>query len=240
MKQDKPTIIALLLAGGYGLRIHSTRPKQFIETEGESILLHTMKAFERHPLVDEIWVVCNPEWSSYVQKQAAIGQVGKFRQTLPSGLTSYDSLINGIQGMEQRGVEPDSIVVVHESVRPFVSHEIITNNVLSCLEHGNAITATYSHESYLQTTDGSTSQGFISRDQLMRAQTPITFCMHDLSEILRRAEERGITQSQSLFTLVNEINWKPLHIVEGGMLNFKITLPLDVEIYNRLRSINYD
>ena len=86
-QQDNPTIIALLLAGGYGLRIHSSRPKQFIETDGESILLHTMKAFERHPLVDEIWVVCNPEWSSYVQKQAAIGQVGKFRQTLPSGLT---------------------------------------------------------------------------------------------------------------------------------------------------------
>lgn len=240
MKQDKPTIIALLLAGGYGLRIHSTRPKQFIETEGESILLHTMKAFERHPLIDEIWVVCNPEWSNYVQKQASIGQVGKFRQTLRSGLTSYDSLINGIQGMEQRGVEPDSIVVVHESVRPFVSHEIITNNVLSCLEHGNAITATYSHESYLQTTDGSTSQGFISRDQLMRAQTPITFRMRDLSDIVCRAAEQGITKSQSLFTLVNEIGWAPLHIVEGSMLNYKITLPMDVEIYNRLRSINYD
>lgn len=240
MKQEKPTIIALLLAGGYGLRIHSSRPKQFIETDGESILLHTMKAFERHPLVDEIWVVCNPEWSAYVQKQAAIGQVSKFRQTLRSGLTSYESLTNGIQGLERKGTAEDSIVVVHESVRPFVSHEIITNNVVSCLEHGNAITATYSHESYLETPDGNTSQGFIARERLMRAQTPITFRMKDLSEIMHRATEQGITKSQSLVTLVNEIGWGPLHIVEGSMLNYKITLPMDVEIYNRLRSINYD
>ncbi len=85
MKQEKPTIIALLLAGGYGLRIHSSRPKQFIETDGESILLHTMKAFERHPLVDEVWVVCNLEWSLYVSQQARIGQVSKFRRTLEAG-----------------------------------------------------------------------------------------------------------------------------------------------------------
>ena len=121
--KDKQKIIVLLLAGGYGLRMHSTRPKQFIEMEGESILLHTMKAFERHPLVNEIWVVCNPEWSGYVQKQASIGNISKFRQTIKSGPTSHHSLINGIQGLGETGVEDETVVMVHESVRPFVSHE---------------------------------------------------------------------------------------------------------------------
>ena len=63
---NKANIIALLMAGGHGFRMHADRPKQFIETDGESILLHTMKAFGRHPLVDEILVVCSPEWSNYV------------------------------------------------------------------------------------------------------------------------------------------------------------------------------
>ena len=70
MKKLDTHNIALLLAGGYGLRTQSNRPKQFIESEGESILLHTMKAFERHPLIHEIWVVCNPEWQDYVTRQA--------------------------------------------------------------------------------------------------------------------------------------------------------------------------
>ncbi len=238
--KESPKIIVLLLAGGYGLRMHSTRPKQFIETDGESILLHTMKAFERHPLVSEIWVVCNPEWSSYVQKQANIGHIGKFRQTIKSGVTSHHSLLNGIHGLAEAGVEDETVVLVHESVRPFVSHEVISNNILSCIRNGNAITAMYSHESYLKTYDGKTSNGFASRETMMRAQTPITFRMQDLNSIVRKAKEQGIQESQSLFTLINEVGWEPIHIVEGSMLNFKITLPMDVEIYNRLRSLNYD
>jgi len=239
MENNAP-IIALLMAGGHGFRIHADRPKQFIETDGESILLHTMKAFERHPLVDDIVVVCNPEWSNYVQQQAAIGHISKFRRTLVSGETSYESLANGIRGLEDGGTNPEALVMVHESVRPFVSHEIISNNILVCQQHGNAVTATYSHESYLQTEDGKTSQGYISREKLMRAQTPITFRLKDLSTIIRKAGQQGIAASQSLFTLANEIGWEPLHIVEGDMMNYKITQPRDVEIYNRLRKLNFD
>lgn len=240
MKSNNPKNIVLLLAGGYGLRMQSTRPKQFIETEGESILLHTMKAFERHPLVNEIWVVCNPEWSSYVTHQAAIGHITKFNRCLPSGSTSHHSLMNGIKGLMKNGMDDNSIVLVHESVRPFVSHQIISSNILICSERGNAVTAIYSHESYIRTNDGEKSAGYMKRDELMRAQTPITFPLRTLLHIAKEAENRGIYDSQSLFTLVNEIGGIELHIVEGSMLNYKITLPIDVEIYDRLRNINYD
>ena len=237
MKKNESPVIAVLLAGGYGLRMHSSRPKQFIEMDGESILLHTMRAFERHPLVNEIYVVCAPEWSTYVQKQATIGHVAKFRQTMVSGVTSHDSLINAIRGLEDAHTEDETIVLVHESVRPFLSHEIITDNILTCREQGNAVTAIYSHESYIQMENGTKVQGYIPREQLMRAQTPITFRMRDLKKIARLAEEKNIGESQSLFTLVNQIGWNPLHIIEGNPLNFKITYPQDVEIYNRLRTL---
>ena len=237
MRNDKPKVIALLLAGGCGLRMHSLRPKQFIEIGDESILLHTMRAFERHPLVDGIYVVCAPEWSSYVQKQAAIGHIDKFCRTLPSGQTSHQSLINGIEGLKAEGLSGDSIVMVHDGVRPFVSHEIITDNIQTCREKGNAVTATYGHESYIRTEDGETAQGYIPRERLMRAQTPVTFFMKDLKNIVEQAQSKGVESSQSLFTLVNQIGWKPLHIVEGNILNFKITVPLELEMYSRLHTL---
>lgn len=239
-KIKQNNIIALLLAGGHGLRIHTTRPKQFIETEGESILLHTMKAFERHPLVKEIWVVCHPEWNNYVVQQARIGQVSKFQSTLEAGATSYHSLQNGIHGLEHAKKDPESIVLVHESVRPFVTHEIISSNIHTCMEKGNAVTAIGSHEAYIKLSDkkeGQMSNGYIPREELMRAQTPITFRLEDLSNIIQKAQELGIQQAQSLFTLANQVGLPHLHIVEGSLLNFKITLPLDVEVYNRLRTL---
>lgn len=237
MCSDKPKVIALLLAGGCGLRMHSSRPKQFIEVHDESILLHTMRAFERHPLVDGIYVVCAPEWSGYVQKQAAIGHVDKFRRTLTSGTTSHASLLNGIEGLRAEGMDGEAIVMVHDGVRPFVSHETITDNIQTCREKGNAVTATFSHESYICTDDGKEARGYVPRERLMRAQTPITFRMKDLEEIVRLARSKGIAESQSLFTLVNEIDRRPLHIVEGNILNFKITVPLELEMYSRLHML---
>ena len=237
MVHDKPSIIAVLLAGGYGLRMHSSRPKQFIETDGESILLRTMRAFERHPLVNEIYVVCAPEWTTYVQRQAAIGHVEKFRQTMPAGATSQQSLFNAIKALETARTQGDTIVLVHESVRPFVSHEIITDNIITCQEQGNAVTAIYSHESYIRIGTDKSTQGYIPREELMRAQTPITLRMRDLAGIAHRAEQEGVENSQSLFTLMNQLGWGPLHVVEGNLLNFKITLPQDVEVYNRLRTL---
>jgi len=239
MKNERPTIVALLLAGGYGLRMHSSRPKQFIETDGESVLLHTMRAFERHPLVNEVWVVCNTEWMDYVAQQARIGQVSKFRGNIEAGSTSFHSLLNGIHGLESAKKEGESIVIVHESVRPFVTHEIISNNILTCMERGNAVTAVNSHEAYLKLgEDQEKSQGYVPREELMRAQTPITFRMEDLSRIVQRASELGINHSQSLFTLANQVGCTFLNIVEGNMLNFKITLPQDVEVYNHLRALH--
>lgn len=240
MRNDNPNIIALLLAGGNGLRLQSARPKQFIEAEGESVLLHTMKNFEQHPQISEIWVVCNPEWNRYVESQAVLGHITKFRQGIVSGETAHDSLMNGIHALADAGTAGDTIVMVHESVRPLISQQIISSNILTCKEHGNAVTALYSHESYARTEGGMTTRSYIPREQLMRAQTPITFRMKSLLDIAEKAKLRSIHASQSLFTLANEVEYGPLHLVEGSMLNFKITLPMDVEVYKRLRDISYN
>ena len=63
--------IALILAGGTGGRMRAAVPKQFMEIDGESVLLHTMKAFQQHPLIHEIYLVCMPEWSAFVRSEAA-------------------------------------------------------------------------------------------------------------------------------------------------------------------------
>ena len=229
--------IALLLAGGKSSRMNTSRPKQYLEVNGETVLKHTMRAFQQHPLIQDIYVVCAREWEETVLDEAQSGQITKFRHAIIGGNTSYQSLMNGIAYLLQEVKDTDSIVLVHDAVRPLVSQDIISRNIAVCLTHGNAITAVRSQESFLVSEDGSSSNSYIPRENMLRAQTPHTFPLKTLKEMMEAAEEKGITQSQSLFTLANELGFTPLHIAQGDIMNFKLTYPNDILIYQALKTL---
>lgn len=233
--------IALLLAGGCGSRMGRDCPKQFMRVEGESVLLHTMRAFQHHPLVQDIYVVCADEWAATTRQEAEAGGIWKFRDTIEGGDTGFHSLRNGIRRLASLVDDPEAVVLVHDAVRPLITQDIISRNISTCLVHGNAITALASHEAFLVSQDGQTSTGFLPREGLLRAQTPHTFPLHTLQLIMDKADRLGVTHSQSLFTLANELGFVPLHMAEGDVLNFKLTVPQDILIYQALReaSLSY-
>ena len=232
-------IITMLLAGGQGSRINSQCPKQYIEIDGEPVILRTMRAFQQHPDVTDIYVVCSARWEGYVMQQGQRGGISKLRGTLPSGPTAFQSIQQGIAGLLERysNHEAETIVLVHDAVRPLISYEVISQNIQTCLEKGNAITAIRSNEAYMQTQDCLSSNDYIRREALMRAQTPHTFPLSTLRHILLEADRRDIHDHQSLFTLCNELGIHPLYIAEGDPMNFKITEPGDIKIYQALREV---
>ncbi len=229
--------IALILAGGTGERMHAVVPKQYMEIDGETVLLHTMKAFQQHPLIHEIYLVCMPEWETFVRAEAAKAGIDKLSGILPAGTSCYASACNGIKYLAKTIKEPNAIVLVHDAVRPLITQDVISRNIAVCLTHGNAITALQSHEAYLVTEDGNTSDAFRPREGLMRAQTPHTFPLATLSQMLELARQQGIRKSQSIFTLAGELGIAPLHIARGDLRNFKITEQSDILIYRALRSL---
>jgi len=235
MKNNKH--IALLLAGGKSSRMNTNRPKQYIEVNGETVLKHTMKAFQIHPLIQDIYVVCARGWEDTVQEEAQSGEITKFRHTIIGGDSSFQSLKNGINYLLQEIKDTDSIVLVHDAVRPLISQDIISRNIAVCLTHGNAITAVRSQEAFLVSENGSSSNSYMPRENLLRAQTPHTFPLKTLKEMMDKANEKGITHAQSLFTLANELGFLPLHIAQGDIMNFKLTYPNDILIYQALRTL---
>ncbi len=227
-------VVALLLAGGMGTRFSALRPKQYIEVDGLPIIAYTMRAFERHMEVTDIYVVCMPQWEDYMGEVAMKTGLKKYRGSLPSGDTSFESLANGIRGLSEAGLPEDSIILVHDAVRPLVSQATITDNISTCRYHGSAITVVYSNEAYMEVDGSNHSVGFAPRERFMRAQTPHTFPLATLCSMMHEARERGITCSQSLFTLANELGRTPLYIALGETTNLKITRPEDLRIFRAL------
>lgn len=229
--------IALLLAAGRSSRMAATRPKQYLEVDGESILLHTMRAFQRHQLIHDIYVACAREWEVTVRDEAEKGGIGKFRGTIIGGDTAFRTICNSIHAILGKGYSPEDILLVHDAVRPLVSQDIISRNIAVCLTHGNAITAIGSHEAFLVSRDGCISDGFLPREGMFRAQTPHTFHLGTIQEIAGKIQTAHISNPQSLFTIANEVGISPLHIAQGDMTNFKITYPSDILIFQAVKDL---
>lgn len=231
--------IALLMAAGKSARMAAVTPKQFMTVDGESILLHTMQTFQAHSLIDDIYIICSHEWEIAVSEEARNSGITKFRGCITGGETAYQSLSNGINALLNTPSQSlDDIVLVHDAVRPLVTPDTISRNIAVCLTHGNAISVIGSHEAIAISEDGNKSSSFIPREKLFRAQTPHTFPLRTLKEIISQAKAVGIEDSQSLFTIANEVGISPLHLAQGDILNFKITYPSDIQIYQALKNLN--
>lgn len=222
--------IALLLAGGKGCRMHLKRPKQFMEVAGKPLIAYTLQAFETHKDIDIIHVVCDQIWEETVQEIACKEKITKFKGCFPSGETSMLSLYNGMLGLEHLGYNPEDLILTHDSVRPLVSEDVITNNLETCLQYGNAITAIQSNEAYMISTDKLHSEGMVERERLFRAQTPQTFSLKDILPVIKSLNRDELKSAQSLYTLMAKQSGMSLHIAQGDNYNFKVTVPADIEM----------
>ncbi|MBO4801611.1 MAG: 2-C-methyl-D-erythritol 4-phosphate cytidylyltransferase [Bacteroidaceae bacterium] len=232
--------IALLLAGGEGTRAKQNVPKQYVQIEGIPILAYTLRAFDRHPMIDAVYVVCQERWRDYIHRFSSEFSFNKFAGTFTAGNTSFDSIRSGIRGLEEiygRGEDTKNpIVLVHDGVRPLVSADVISDSIRVCRLHGNAIAAFQMEEAYMA-GDAEKAWEMLPREQLWGAQTPHTFRLHDLASAFREAEEQGIGTSQSLYTLMAQLHHWPLYKSLGERVNLKITNPEDIWFFSRLASV---
>ena len=220
-------VIALVLAGGKGERCSSDRPKQYMEVRGESVLQHTLRAFQG--LVDEVVVVCQDEWREYVDNCGKSLSIPC--RTAIGGSTGFESLCNGVAAIADEA--PDTLVAIHDAVRPLVTETVITDNLAVARRCGNAITAIATYETLLHAPDGDTVQSMISREDKYRAQTPQTFTLAVLRQMIEEARRRCVVNAQSACTMATQLGYQ-LHISKGDLRNFKITLPSDMLLYESL------
>lgn len=226
---------ALIIAGGSGNRMGQDIPKQFMHIDGAPVIIHTMKAFEQHPDIDGIAVVCLTGWETVLQSYANQFNITKLKWIFPSGKTGFDSIHNGIYGLKEQGCKDEDLVLIHDAVRPLLSQEIISSNIAICKAYGYAITGIQCREAILKSDDGFTTTTSIPRDTLIRTQTPQTFRLGNIIGAHEEAKTKGITNSVASCTLIAELgSERVMHIVPGSEKNIKITTVEDIDMIKAL------
>ena len=229
--------IALIIAGGNGDRMGQDIPKQFMHVGGCPIVIHTMRAFQNHPGINRIAVVCLEGWETVLQSYANQFSITKLEWIFPGGKSGMESIHNGIYGLKEAGCANKDLVLIHDAVRPLLSPDIISSNIAVCRKYGCAITGIKCREAVLESEDGFLSTTSIPRDRLIRTQTPQTFRLGSIIKAHELAKEKGIRDSVASCTLLAELGSHEMYIVPGSEKNIKVTTIEDIEIIKALMHV---
>lgn len=227
--------IGLIIAGGSGQRMKQEIPKQFLNVNDKPVIIYTLEAFQRHPDIDEIGVVCIDGWHDILRAYARQYKINKLTWIVPGGKNGQDSIRNGVLEAERRyGCE--DIILIHDAIRPMVSHEIISDCIVQCKRYGSAIAVTPCNTAVLRKSTDISSSEVVPRDQLAMTQTPQAFPIGKLADIHRNALERGIINSVASCTLLIEMG-EEVHFSIGSETNIKLTTQDDLKIFKALLSL---
>ena len=230
--------IALIIAGGKGVRMNQEIPKQFLTVREKPVIVYTMEAFQRHADIDAIAVVCIAGWENILSAYARQYGITKLKHIIPGGESGQESIRNGVFELEKH-YDRNDLVLVHDAIRPMLSADIISDGIATATQYGSAITVIPCQEAMLETQDQLSTCASYPRANLKRTQTPQTFPIGALADAHREALARGITNSIASCTLMVELG-HTVYFSHGSEKNIKRTTPEDIDIFRALLTLRDD
>lgn len=220
-------VFVVIFAGGVGSRMRGAKvPKQFLELGGKSIIAHTLDHFEEHPLVDGIVVVCIESGISHMKDIISDGHYDKVLSIVPGGETGQDSIFNGLSELDRLKVtDKESIVLIHDGVRPLIDKETITACIESVSKFGPTATVASSPETIIEEEDGVVER-VVDRSRCKLARAPQGFDFNQLYSEHLHARAEGRHDFIDSISLMAHYGHKA-HTVEGPADNIKVTTQRD-------------
>lgn len=220
--------VALVVAAGKGRRMGGSISKQYLELAGKPILVHTLLAFERSSLIDEVLLVVGAEDLDRCQTFIDRYELSKLRQIIAGGRERQHSVRLGLQTLADSS-ESTEFVLIHDGVRPFVDDELL-ERIMHALTVGQraALVAAIPVKDTIKTVEPTecTIGQTLDRERLWAIQTPQAFRMSLIMEAHLQAEREQYLGTDD--AVLAERAGEPVYIVPGDDLNIKVTTPADL------------
>ncbi|MBQ8635170.1 2-C-methyl-D-erythritol 4-phosphate cytidylyltransferase [bacterium] len=231
------TNIAIIFAGGAGKRLNSNEnsiPKQFLKINEKPIIVHTLELFQKHEKIDKIYVAIHPDYKKYMKELVEYFHISKIAGIIEGGETGQDSIYNALN-LAKKDNDENSLVLIHDGVRPNITFKTISRNIDCAKKNGNAITCTPCYETILISENHTNPQHVPYRKNTFSAQAPQTFRLNEIyeaHETTRKINPKydNIVDSCTLFKTLN----KPTYMIEGNRGNIKITTIEDLYLLRAL------
>ncbi len=221
--------VALIVAGGKGLRMGQSRAKQYLMLAGRPIIAHTLAAMAACRLIERIYLVIPPDDISFC-RQAILPPLAL---PLPiclvaGGAERQGSVYNGLKAVGRFA----GIVVIHDGVRPLVTPDLIANCIMEAHIHGACIVGIPATDTLKQIASPGVITATLARSGVWLAQTPQAFNFDLIFKVHQHAAQSGRVATDDAMLL--EQCGQTVRIIQGSRINLKITTPEDLELAKAL------
>lgn len=217
----------IIVAGGKGLRMGGEVPKQFLPIGGKPVLMRTVEAFYQIDAETGIVLVLPQEQQSYWKNLCCQYDFRIPYILADGGCTRFHSVRNGLQAIPDE--DSDTLIAVHDGVRPFVSPRVIQECFEAATRWGAVVPVLDMVDSVRQLSEDGGSMA-VDRSCLKLVQTPQTF----RADILKNAYRQEFTERFTDDASVVEASGVSVALVSGNRENIKITTPFDLKIAEAL------
>lgn len=225
-------VVAVVLAAGSGLRFDPANPKQLVSLAGTPIVGWSIAAFERNPRVTDILVVANAQVRPAIERLITTAGYTKVQAVIDGGTERSDSTEAALRMLADHGAPTDAKVLIHDSVRPFVSQQQIDGCIDALDEFKAATVACPSTDTILLTQDlgdRETVAQVPERRHAFRAQTPQAFRFDTIRTAYGlAADDPDFRPTDDTRVVVDYLPNEPVAIVGGSPLNMKVTTQDDM------------
>jgi 2-C-methyl-D-erythritol 4-phosphate cytidylyltransferase len=217
----------IIPAGGKGKRGGTATPKQYLRFHGKELIVYTLEVFQRNNLVDKIIISAEQPYHILLNKIAKDYNLTKISQLVEGGEERQDSVYNALKAIK---ADDGDLVAVHDAARPMLSDSILTKAIHTAKEKGNALVCLKARDTLLK--GDHIVKEYVDRSEIYYVQTPQIFRYKDLKKAMKKAYEKNFIGTDESM-LVKELGID-INIVEGSMLNFKVTTMTDIEMFEKL------
>ena len=223
--------VAVLLAGGVGVRIGLDIPKQLIKVAGKTILEHALIALHSHPMVDEVKIMMAPGHLDAVREIVKTGGYDKVTDILEGGDTRNDTTLRALDSLG----DTECNVLFHDAVRPLVTSRIITECFEALETHPAVDVAIPSADTIIEVDGDNTIREIPPRAALRRGQTPQAFRSTVIKEAYEIAgRDPDFVATDDCTVVLRYLPDRPIWVVHGDERNMKVTEPIDVYLADKL------
>lgn len=229
---DRKRNIVVILAGGKTGKNRQNIPSQFINVGGKPVIVYPLEAYQSHPAIDEIYIVCLKGWENIVKAYATQYGITKLKGIVGAGVSGVASFKNALDYINTKFSDED-YVIIQEATRPLVTTETISILLREAQEKGSA-TACHVMNDYVQFNMSTLAPRYIDRDTTVAMQSPEVHKISIMNDVFLKAEQKDHILAESCCTMLMYNLGFNVNFVPTAVNNIKISREQDLAAFSAI------